>query len=116
MLSNKQNVETGKAQKITERNFDENCKIFLVVTIFPEEAVFAGVHVLDGPNLCIDVLLLNQWASKLLKVLQKTLRQGIFYASFTHFDREFELDWYFILKTTVRSVRITCFEHQHFFP
>ena len=47
MLSNKQNVETGKAQKITERNFDENYKIFLVVTIFPEEAVFAGVHFLD---------------------------------------------------------------------
>ena len=47
MISNKQNVETGKAQKIAERNFDENYKIFLVVTIFPEEAVFASVYVLD---------------------------------------------------------------------
>ena len=43
-------------------------------------------------KLCTDVLFLNQGASKPLKILQKTKRQWIFYGSFAHFDREFELN------------------------
>ena len=33
--------------KVTEHNFDENYKIFLIVTIFGEDAVFASVHVFN---------------------------------------------------------------------
>ena len=33
--------------KVTEHSFDENYKICLIATIFAEDAVFAGVHVLD---------------------------------------------------------------------
>ena len=60
-----------------------------MVTIFAEDAVFAGVHVLDWPKLCTDVLFLNLGASKSLEILQETSRQGMFYASFIHFGREF---------------------------
>ena len=33
--------------KVTEHSFDENNKICLIAMIFAEDAVFAGVHVLD---------------------------------------------------------------------
>ena len=33
--------------KATEYNFGENCKIILMVTIFAEDTVLAGVHVLE---------------------------------------------------------------------
>ena len=33
--------------KVTENNFDENDKIFLIVTVFAEDAVFASVHDLN---------------------------------------------------------------------
>ena len=78
--------------KVTEHSFDKNGKIFLIVTIFAEDAVFATVHVVVWPKLCTDHLCLDQGPSKPLEILQKTLRQGMFYTSFTHFDREFELN------------------------
>ena len=33
--------------KLTEHNFDENWKFFLIIKIFAEDAVSASVHVLE---------------------------------------------------------------------
>ena len=48
-----------------------NYNNFLIVTSFAEDAAFVSVHVLDRPNLCTNVLFLNQDDFKTLRHTSK---------------------------------------------
>ena len=85
-------------------NFDENYKIFLIVTTLMKITKFFWLlqFLLRMQYLLVCLSWIDQNFAlmfifeprgfKTLKNTFKAVRQGMFCASFTHFDREFELE------------------------